>query len=129
MDAGRTTSEPGNRTQQLYAAINDLLRKELHHAGAINVQISWDTPGAGHSTLAVPAPVVSTVKPLVRRQLVILNKLAQSPKPLTRKEIAGKGKRIEGSWGRLVKDLLSRKLIFERDGLLSDTQEKLETKD
>ncbi len=118
---------------EVYAKIAELVRF-LTGGEAKNVHLSYDIDNAPRTNIGIPMPRPIVKDPLKPRHLKMLSVLGKSPKAMTRKELrsamtGGRSKDVQGSWGRAVSELVSRGLIFERDGVLSDTIEKLEIKE
>ena len=122
MDAGTKPLSLAQRFQAVAAEYMASIDPE-----ATEAELAFKSADGRRSVIAIN--IVKPESKLGGTHLRILALLAKNVKPLTRKDIwkAMHLKSGEGKFGLRVNELLSRKLIFERDGVLVDDVKKFET--
>lgn len=123
-----------NPEYTMNAAIQPLALDPMLQSGAVllgvpvvRVLIEW--PDGRKMRIDLPSPTLATSeRTLVGAQLKMISVLSRSPLPLSRKQLAKAMNRqsAEGKFGVQVNDLLSRNLIIERNGMLTDVVDKYE---
>ncbi len=125
-------------TRRQKLSLDSLIEHGLEVAGRPVDRIKVRVPGIGWTVVSLPLDPADddgefeeVELELTKTQRTILEILQASPVPLTRRGIANKFKpvreSITGNFGRYIRDMIVRGLIFEHDGDLSDSVAKFKT--
>lgn len=106
--------------------LDDLERVGATRFGRAVVRVRVETDDGRE--IRIEVPVAADDATLSAPQQRVMKALADSPEPLTRKQLAGilKRSRTDGRFGEDIRWLKSRGKIFEDDGELTDDVKKFD---